>query len=58
MPETAGAAIKSAAVQSSRRRIFVGAHTKFGVSSFARFAGIADFDLLITGRGLSQTQAN
>lgn len=47
-PDPAVAAIKSAAVRASRRRVFVGDHTKFGVTSFARFAGIADIELFVT----------
>lgn len=47
-PDPAVAAVKSAAVRASRRRIFVGDHTKFGVSSFARFAAITDFERFVT----------
>jgi DeoR/GlpR family transcriptional regulator of sugar metabolism len=56
-PDPAVAAVKRAAIAASRRRIFVGTHTKFGVSSFARFADIADFELLITGEELSAHRA-
>jgi Transcriptional regulators of sugar metabolism len=47
-PDPAVATIKAAAVRASRRRIFVGDHTKFGISSFARFAGIPDFECFVT----------
>ncbi|MEI7058523.1 DeoR/GlpR family DNA-binding transcription regulator [Nocardioides sp. CCNWLW239] len=51
------AAVKRAAIERSRRRIFFGAHTKFGASSLCRFAGVRDFELLITGTELSASEA-
>ncbi|WP_246088164.1 DeoR/GlpR family DNA-binding transcription regulator [Nocardioides albertanoniae] len=51
------AAVKRTAIQRSRRRIFFGAHTKFGASSLCRFADVRDFELLITGTELSATDA-
>ena len=39
-PDPAVGAVKAKAVAVSRRRVFAGVHTKFGVSSFSRFAGI------------------
>lgn len=48
---------KQVALQQARRKIFVGVHTKFGVDSFARFADVADFDVLITDRGLPAGEA-
>jgi DeoR/GlpR family transcriptional regulator of sugar metabolism len=39
-PDPAVAAVKSAAVRASRRRIFIGAHLKFSAMSFARFAEV------------------
>jgi DeoR/GlpR family transcriptional regulator of sugar metabolism len=56
-PDPAVAVIKRAAVQASIRRFFIGAHNKFGLASFVRFADISDFELLITGRELSVTRA-
>lgn len=56
-PDPVVAAVKRAAVASSRRRIFVGVHTKFGVSSFAHFADVADFELVVTDQGLTAVQA-
>jgi DeoR family fructose operon transcriptional repressor len=44
-------------VARSRRRIFVGLHTKFGASSFCRFAEITDFEVLVTDTGLSANEA-
>lgn len=57
-PDPAVAAVKSAAREASVRRIFVGAHHKFGTASFVRFAAVHDFELMITGRELSVSIAN
>lgn len=56
-PDPAVARVKAAAIASSRRRIFIGAHHKFGVTSFARFARLDDFEVMITGVELGTTQA-
>ncbi len=56
-PDPAVAAVKAQVVARSRRRIFVGLHTKFGASSFCRFAEIADFEVLVTDSGLSASEA-
>lgn len=56
-PDPAVAAVKGAAVERARRRIFVGAHHKFGLSTFVRFADIADFEVLVTGVELPPRQA-
>lgn len=56
-PDPAVAAVKSAVMERSRRRVFVGLHTKFGASSFCRFAEISDFEVLITDSGLSPGEA-
>lgn len=56
-PDPAVAAVKQAAVRASRRRVFVGVHTKFAVTSFIRFAELADFELLITDAGLPSHEA-
>ncbi len=57
-PDPAVAAVKSQVVASARRRIFVGVHTKFGVSSFCRFADLPDFEALVTDTGVSATDAH
>ncbi len=57
-PDPAVAAVKSAAVENSSRRIFVGAHHKFGTTTFVTFAQLTDFELLITGHELGATLAN
>lgn len=56
-PDPVVAAVKSAAINVSRRRIFVGAHTKFRTSSFCRFAEVRDFELLVTDTRLSAAEA-
>jgi DeoR family fructose operon transcriptional repressor len=57
-PDPAVAAVKSAAVHASRRRIFIGAHSKFSAVSFVRFAEVSDFEALITDTGLSASEAH
>ena len=56
-PDPAVAAIKAAAVQVSRRRIFVGDHSKFGVTSFARFANVGDIEVFVTSERLPLAHA-
>lgn len=58
VPNTAVAAVKAKALQVSRRRIFVGIHTKFGITSFCRFADVADFEALVTDTVLSAHEAH
>ncbi len=58
VPNTAVAAVKAKALEVSRRRLFVGIHTKFGVTSFCRFAEVPDFELLITDSTLSTHEAH
>jgi DeoR family fructose operon transcriptional repressor len=50
-PDPAEAAVKRAMVRAARRRILVADHTKIGVDHFARFAALADVDLLVTDKG-------
>jgi DeoR/GlpR family transcriptional regulator of sugar metabolism len=56
-PDPAVAAVKSEVLVRSRRRIFVGLHTKFGAASFCRFADVSDFEVLVTDTGLSAGDA-
>jgi DeoR family transcriptional regulator, fructose operon transcriptional repressor len=51
-PDLEVAAVKARAIASSRRRIFVGTHKKFGVSGFHRFAELTDFEVMITDTAL------
>jgi len=57
-PDPAVALVKGAAIKSSARRILIGAHHKFGTVTFVRFAEVADFEAVITGRELPASQAN
>ncbi len=57
-PDPAVAEVKSQAIRSAHRRILIGVHTKFGISSFCRFAEISDFELIITDTGLSASEAH
>ena len=57
-PDPAVAAVKKTVVSVSRRRIFIGIHTKFGVTSFCRFAEIGDFESLITDTSISANEAH
>jgi DeoR/GlpR family transcriptional regulator of sugar metabolism len=36
----------------------MGVHTKFGASSFCRFAEVGDFETIVTDTGLSSTEAH
>ncbi len=58
VPDSTVAAVKAKAMDVSRRKIFVGIHTKFGISSFCRFADISDFESLITDITLSASEAH
>ena len=57
-PDPAVSAVKRKVVEVSRRRLFVGVHTKFGTHSFCKFADVADFETLITDTGLSTHDAH
>lgn len=56
--DSATADLKRVAMRAGRRRIFVGDHTKFGISSFCRYAGVEEFDTLITDNRLPSTLAS
>lgn len=56
-PDPAVAAVKGLVVERSRRRVFVGLHKRFGVTSFCRFADIADFEAIVTDSGLPAYEA-
>jgi DeoR/GlpR family transcriptional regulator of sugar metabolism len=57
-PDPAVAAVKATAMERSARRIFVGAHHKFGNRTFVTFAHPSDFELIITGQELSAYWTN
>jgi DeoR/GlpR family transcriptional regulator of sugar metabolism len=56
-PDPAVAEVKKTAVRVARRRVFIGVSTKFAVTSFCRFADVADFNLIISDRKLSSSEA-
>jgi DeoR/GlpR family transcriptional regulator of sugar metabolism len=57
-PDPAVADVKSQVVRVARRRVFAGVHTKFGVSSFCRFAEVSDFDTIVTDSALPALEAH
>ncbi len=57
-PDPAVSEVKQRAVQASRRRVFVGVHTKFGVASFCRFANVSDLDAIVTSTRLGAAEAH
>lgn len=57
-PDPAVAAVKGAVVAGARRKVFVGVHTKFGISSFCRFADVSDCEAIVTDTGLSASDAH
>lgn len=56
-PDPAVAAVKHTAIKVARRRILVAAHSKFGVTSFCRFAELSDFEAIVTGTELAANDA-
>lgn len=56
-PDPAVAAVKHEAVKRSRRRVLVAANSKFGISSFCRFADVSDFEAVVTGTELNSAEA-
>lgn len=56
-PDPAVADVKAQAIRSSRRRVLVGVHSKFGISSFCRFGDLKDIETIVTDEGLSLSEA-
>lgn len=56
-PDPAVAEVKKTAIRVSRRRVFTGVSSRFAVSSFCRFADVADLDVIVTDRKLSASEA-
>jgi DeoR family transcriptional regulator, fructose operon transcriptional repressor len=56
-PDPAVAAVKSTAVGVARRPVLVAAHSKFGESSFCRFAQVSDFEAIVSGSELNPLEA-
>ncbi|MDH6108242.1 DeoR family fructose operon transcriptional repressor [Kitasatospora sp. MAP12-15] len=57
-PDPVVADVKAKALEVSRRRVFMGHHSKFGASSFCRFAGVGDFEAIVTDTELSSAEAH
>lgn len=56
-PDPAVAAVKQTAVKVTQRCVLVAAHSKFGETSFCRFADVADFESIVTGTELPAEEA-
>ncbi len=56
-PDPAVAAVKQTAMSVAMRRILVAADSKFGETSFCRFADVSDFDAIVTGTELPAAEA-
>lgn len=56
-PDPAVAAVKQTAVSVATRRILVAADSKFGETSFCRFAQVSDFETIVTGTELPAAEA-
>ncbi|MEY9945258.1 DeoR/GlpR family DNA-binding transcription regulator [Kitasatospora sp. GAS1066B] len=57
-PDPVVADVKAKALEVSRRRVFMGHHSKFGASSFCRFADVSDFEAIVTDTELSSAEAH
>lgn len=56
-PDPAVADVKAQAIRSARRRILLGVHKSFGISSFCRFGELSDMETVVTDEGLPASQA-
>ncbi len=56
-PDPAVAAVKQTAVRVARRCVLVAAHSKFGATSFCRFAEVGDLETIVTGTELAVGEA-
>ncbi|GAA4115414.1 DeoR/GlpR family DNA-binding transcription regulator [Nocardioides fonticola] len=56
-PDPAVAAVKRLAVERSRRSVLMATDAKFGVTTFIRFAEVADFETIVTGTELAESDA-
>ena len=56
-PDPAVAQTKAAAMVAARQAALVCEHTRFGVTSFAKFADVAELSWIVTGRQLPRTTA-
>lgn len=56
-PNPAVSEVKTQVMAVSRRRVLSGVHSKFGATSFCRFAGIGDLEAIVTDTGLPASEA-
>ncbi|MET8535088.1 DeoR/GlpR family DNA-binding transcription regulator [Streptomyces sp. NPDC005065] len=57
-PDPVMADVKAKVLAVSRRRVFMGHHSKFGASAFCRFADVRDLESIVTDTGLSSVEAH
>ncbi|MFI2652415.1 MULTISPECIES: DeoR/GlpR family DNA-binding transcription regulator [Micromonospora] len=57
-PDPAVADVKAQVVRVARRKVFAGVHTKFGASSFCRFADVSDVETIVTDTALPVSEAH
>jgi DeoR/GlpR family transcriptional regulator of sugar metabolism len=57
-PDPAVSEVKAQVITASRRRVFSGTHSKFGATSFCRFAEIPDLEAIVTDTGLPASEAH
>ncbi|GGO49980.1 MULTISPECIES: DeoR/GlpR family DNA-binding transcription regulator [Streptomyces] len=57
-PDPAVSEVKAQAMRASRRTVFTGVHTKFGATSFCRFAGVGDLESIVTNTQLPASEAH
>lgn len=57
-PDPAVSEVKAQVMAVSRRRVLSGVHSKFGATSFCRFAGVADVEAIVTDVGLPLSEAH
>lgn len=56
-PDAAGAAVKSAMVNSARLTVLLADHTKFGREAMFKYADLKAIDVLVAGDGMSASDA-
>ena len=56
-PDPAVASVKHEALERSRHRILLAAHSWFAITSFCRFADVADLETIVTGTELPGDEA-
>jgi DeoR/GlpR family transcriptional regulator of sugar metabolism len=56
-PDAAVAQTKQAAIAAARQTALVCEHSRFGITSFAKFADLEQLNWIVTGKGLTRTSA-